>query len=393
MARIVVGLSGGVDSSVAALRLKEEGHEVIGMFMKNWHDGSVTLNNECPWVEDSNDALELAETLGVPFQTIDLSAEYHERIVEGMFAEYERGRTPNPDVLCNREIKFDLFLKAALRLKADAVATGHYCRKEVDADGYYRLLEGADPNKDQSYFLCQVTQEQLHYARFPLGELNKDEVRDIARENGLPTAEKKDSQGLCFIGKISLPEFLSQRLTPQKGEILEVPRTDPVLKEPVPEGAAPKTLPVEELTSPYEFGSALTEKVGEHQGAHFFTVGQRKGIGVGGKEEPLFVLERDVERNILYVGEGTDHPGLFRSGLFIPDADLHWVRPDQELSAGEHARYQMRIRHRQPLQTATLYRKEDGIHVLFDERQRGIAAGQFAAWYREGELIGSGVIA
>lgn len=377
---------------MAALRLKEEGHEVIGLFMKNWHDGSVTLNNECPWVEDSNDALEVAEVLGIPFQTIDLSQEYHERIVDRMFAEYEKGRTPNPDVLCNREIKFDLFLKAALQLKADAVATGHYCRKERDEDGNYRLLEGVDPNKDQSYFLCQVTQEQLHYARFPLGGLSKEEVRNIAREKGLPTAEKKDSQGLCFIGKISLPDFLSQRLTPKKGEIREVSQEDPVLKEPVLAGEEGNADPAT-LSAPFAFDQADTRVVGEHRGAHFFTVGQRKGIGVGGKDEPLFVLERDVEKNILYVGEGTDHPGLYRPGLFVPSEDLHWVRPDQELAIGENARYDLRIRHRQPLQKATLHRKEEGIHVIFDERQRGIAAGQFAAWYRNGELLGSGVIA
>ncbi len=393
MARIVVGLSGGVDSSVAALLLKQEGHEVIGLFMKNWHDGSVTLNNECPWVEDSNDALELAETLGIPFQAIDLSEAYRERIVEEMFAEYERGRTPNPDILCNREIKFDPFLKAALRLGAEEVATGHYCRKDITEDGYYRLLEGKDPQKDQSYFLCQVSQDQLARIRFPIGDLQKEEVRAIAREHGLPTAEKKDSQGLCFIGKISLPDFLSQRLEERKGEIREVPKEDPVLKETVPVGGDPEDPEtLAEWTAPYPFDRANSKVVGEHAGAHFFTVGQRKGIGVGGKDEPLFVLERDVETNILYVGQGNDHPGLYRQGLFIPGSALHWVRPDLEVPIGGKERYEVRIRHQQPLQGAMLYRTEDGVHIIFDEKQRGIAAGQFAAWYQEGELIGSGVI-
>lgn len=392
MARIVVGLSGGVDSSSAALLLKEEGHEVIGLFMKNWHDGSMTLNGECPWVEDSNDALEVAETLDIPYQAIDLSEAYRERIVEQMFAEYRRGRTPNPDILCNREIKFDPFLKAALRLNADAVATGHYCRKVVDKNGQHRLLQGKDPNKDQSYFLCQVSQDQLQYLRFPLGEYQKEEVRELARKKGLPTAEKKDSQGLCFIGKISLPDFLSQRLEPKEGEIWEVPKDDPVLMEELSPGAEVNSRSAERYTKPFSFQEAQSERVGRHQGAHFFTVGQRKGIGVGGKAEPLFVLERDVNKNILYVGQGTDHPGLYRPGLFIPDEALHWVRQDLELPLGSVARYEVRIRHRQPLQKAQLVRVPEGMQVLFDQRQRGIAAGQFAAWYQDGELIGSGVI-
>ncbi|MFB6257229.1 MAG: tRNA 2-thiouridine(34) synthase MnmA, partial [Flavobacteriales bacterium] len=339
-----------------------------------------------------NDALEVAETLGIPYQAIDLSEAYRERIVEQMFDEYRRGRTPNPDILCNREIKFDPFLKAALRLNADAVATGHYCRKVVDNAGHHRLLEGKDPNKDQSYFLCQITQEQLQYIRFPLGEYDKEEVRAIARKKGLPTAEKKDSQGLCFIGKISLPEFLSQRLEPKEGAILEVPKDDPVLMEEIPAGGETEPPSPEALTEPFPFQKAQSHQVGRHQGAHFFTVGQRKGIGVGGKAEPLFVLERDVEQNLLYVGQGTDHPGLYRPGLFVPDEALHWVRPDQELPIGSSARYEVRIRHRQPLQKARLVRTEKGVHVLFDKRQRGIAAGQSAAWYQDGELMGSGVI-
>lgn len=393
MARIVVGLSGGVDSSVAALLLKEKGHEVIGLFMKNWHDGTGTLDNECPWVEDSNDALEVAETLGIPYQAIDLSETYRQRIVEQMFAEYRRGRTPNPDILCNREIKFGPFLEAALQLGAEGIATGHYCRRSTDRRGVHHLLAGVDPKKDQSYFLSRITQEQLGYADFPLGELQKEEVREIARKKGLPTAEKKDSQGLCFIGKISLPDFLGQRLESKKGTIHEVSKEDPVLSPVVEEG--PDQAMLEDpslLTRSYPFGEAETTVVGKHNGAHFFTVGQRKGIGVGGKQEPLFVLERDVEKNILYVGQGTDHPGLYRPGLFLPEESLHWVRPDLELPVGERARYQMRIRHQQPLQDVNLHRSQEGMHVLFDKRQRGIASGQFAAWYDGDELIGSGVI-
>ncbi len=395
MPRVVVGLSGGVDSSVAAYLLQQQGYEVIGLFMKNWHDDSVTLSDECPWLEDSNDALAVAEKLGIPFQTIDLSREYKTRIVDYMFAEYEVGRTPNPDVLCNREIKFDIFLEKALKLKADFVATGHYCRKDVfdTPEGpVYRLLSGKDGNKDQSYFLCQLQQQQLAKALFPIGELTKPEVRQIAAELDLVTAGKKDSQGLCFIGKVKLPVFLQQQLAPKTGDIIELPATAAVFRERVLAGGH-QDLALQ--TAPYVFAPEMGEKVGEHHGAHFYTIGQRRGLNVGGKAEPLFVIGTDTTANVVYVGMGDQHPGLYRPGLFIPNEDLHWVRPDLALTPGETRRFLARIRYRQPLQGATLSRQEAGLYVLFDQPQRGITPGQFTAWYDlEGEeLIGSGVIA
>jgi tRNA-specific 2-thiouridylase len=216
VARVVVGLSGGVDSSVAALLMQQAGHEVIGIFMRNWNDASPTLEQECPWIEDSNDALLVAEKLGIPFQVLDLSQEYKVRIVDYMFAEYQAGRTPNPDVLCNREIKFDLFLEAARRLGADFIATGHYARVEQDDQARYRLRAGLDAGKDQSYFLCQLSQDQLSKALFPIGGLQKSEVRRLAAEAGLVTAAKRDSQGLCFIGHVRLPDFLQQQLKPRE---------------------------------------------------------------------------------------------------------------------------------------------------------------------------------
>ncbi|MBS1486689.1 MAG: tRNA 2-thiouridine(34) synthase MnmA [Bacteroidetes bacterium] len=389
MKRVVVGLSGGVDSSVAAYLLKEQGYEVIGMFMKNWHDDSVTLSTECPWLDDSNDAMIVAQHLGIPFQTIDLSKEYKERIVDYMFAEYEAGRTPNPDVLCNREIKFDIFLKAAVKLGADFVATGHYARKdETQANGekIYRLLAGKDPNKDQSYFLCQLTQEQLAKALFPVGELLKPEVRAIAKKAGLATAEKKDSQGLCFIGKVHLPDFLQQQLEPKKGQVIEVPASSPLFKD------KPDQNNWEAATEPYHFLPDSGQVVGEHQGAHFYTIGQRRGLNLGGFEKPLFVIGTDTKKNILYTGMGEDHPGLFRKGLFIPSADVHWVRPDLKLAVGDSKKYLARIRYRQPLEACTLHLKENGLSIIFDKPQRGITPGQFAAWYEGDELIGSGVI-
>jgi tRNA-specific 2-thiouridylase len=399
MKRVVVGMSGGVDSSVAAYLLKEQGYEVIGLFMKNWHDDSVVISRECPWLEDSNDALIVAQKLGIPFQTIDLSKEYKARIVDYMFAEYERGRTPNPDVLCNREIKFDIFLKTALRLGADFVATGHYCRKDSfqDADGItrYRLLAGKDANKDQSYFLCQLSQEQLSRALFPIGELQKSEVRQIAREQNLATAEKKDSQGLCFVGKVRLPEFLQQKLAPKEGRIVEIPAEAELYAHLLALSGTeqePETN-LSRITAPYLYRPEMGRVAGTHRGAHYFTIGQRKGLNVGGTPRPLFVIATDTKENVVYVGQGDDHPGLYREGLFITRGDTHWVRPDLQLSAGEKAAYQVRIRYRQPLEQAVLYQQEEGIYVHFERPQRGVAAGQFAAWYREGELIGSGVIA
>lgn len=392
MKRVVVGLSGGVDSSVAAYLLKEQGYEVISLFMKNWHDESVTISNECPWIDDSNDAMAVAVKLGIPFQTIDLSKEYKERIVDYMFSEYQAGRTPNPDVLCNREIKFDIFLKAALRLKADYVATGHYCQKEmIEKDGkqIYRLLAGADKNKDQSYFLCQLSQEQLSRALFPIGGLQKPEVRRIAAEIGLDTAEKKDSQGLCFVGKIKLPDFLQQQLKPKKGKIIEIPAE--AVKEKVKVNASANTL--EELTEEFHFTEDLGKVVGEHNGAHYFTIGQRKGLNVGGTPLPLFVLATDVEKNIIYTGQGENHPGLYRKGLKIKNADVHWIREDLRMQLSEEREYLLRIRYRQKLEKATLIQKQDEMFILFENPQRGIAAGQFAAWYDGEELVGSGVIA
>jgi len=397
--RVVVGLSGGVDSSVAAHLLLEQGYEVIGMFMKNWHDESVTISNECPWMEDSTDAMLVADKLGIPFQAIDLSNEYKDRIVDYMFAEYEAGRTPNPDILCNREIKYDIFLKAAEKLKADYVATGHYCRREeieVDSKPVYRLLAGADDNKDQSYFLCQLNQEQLAKALFPIGHLQKSDVRQIAKEQDLITANKKDSQGLCFIGKVRLPEFLQQQLKPKKGDILVIPPDlAQFAKQQVPAGIGPEDFDQEtlkEICLPDKYTSSQGKKIAEHNGAHYYTVGQRKGLHVGGTGKPLFVIATDTVDNIIYTGLGEDHPGLMRNGLFVPLEEVHWIREDLKLTPGESARYLSRIRYRQPLTVATLVMKEEGLYVLFDVPQKGIASGQFVAWYEGEECIGSGTI-
>lgn len=395
MERVVVGLSGGVDSSVAAYLLKEAGYEVVGLFMKNWHDESVTLEAECPWIEDSNDALLVAQKLGIPFQTIDLSAEYKERIVEYMFAEYEKGRTPNPDVLCNREIKFDIFLKAALKLKADFIATGHYCQKaeaKVNGKKVYRLIAGADRNKDQSYFLCQLNQDQLSKALFPIGHLQKAEVREIAKKLDLITAEKKDSQGLCFVGKVRLPDFLQQQLQPKNGEIVEIPATSEVFTQ-LPDFSSYNGLADKKVaTRKYEFTPQDGEVVGQHIGAHYYTIGQRKGLNVGGKPEPLFVIGTDTDLNVVYTGMGHDHPGLNRKGLFVKNPDVHWVRDDLRLCSGESLKVEARIRYRQALEKATIYQEKDGLYVIFENEQRGVAAGQFVAWYVNEELLGSGVI-
>ena len=388
MKRVVVGLSGGVDSSVAALLLKEQGYEVIGMFMRNWHDESVTLHNECPWIDDSNDALIVAEKLGIPFHVIDLSSEYKDRIVNYMFAEYKAGRTPNPDVLCNREIKFDPFLKAAIRLKADYVATGHYCQKdtlEIDGKTTYQLLSGADRNKDQSYFLCQLNQQQLAKVLFPIGHLQKSEVRALAKKADLITAEKKDSQGLCFVGKISLPDFLQQQLKPLKGDVVEIPENHPAYKtvrENTPES----------LSEKFAYSPSDGKIVGEHQGAHYFTIGQRKGLRIGGIVESLFVIDTDVEKNIIYTGQGEKHPGLYRKALRISSENIHWIRPDLILSPGEDCEYRVRIRYRQPLEKARLIQKTNALYIVFENPQKGITPGQFAAWYNKEELVGSGVI-
>ncbi len=394
MKRVIVGLSGGVDSSVAAYLLKEQGYEVIGLFMKNWHDDSVTISDECPWLDDSNDALLVAEKLGIPFQTVDLSEQYKEKIVDYMFNEYEKGRTPNPDVLCNREIKFDVFLKIALSLGADYVATGHYCRKDTivkDGKEIHRLLAGKDANKDQSYFLCQLSQEQLSKTLFPVGELLKPEVREIAAAQDLVTADKKDSQGLCFIGKVRLPEFLQQKLQPKQGDIIEIPSSESkYLHEPTEFTSKKEEL--EFLSAKYRYNSNEGKVVGKHQGAHYYTKGQRKGLAVGGTPKPLFVIETDVETNIIYTGQGKNHPGLYRKALFISNDELHWVREDLKLKVDEELEVMARIRYRQPLYKATLYMVDSGMYVVFKNKQSAITEGQFVAWYINDELVGSGVI-
>ena len=393
--RIVVGLSGGVDSSVAAYLLKQQGHEVIGLFMRNWNDASVTLEDECPWVEDSNDALLVAQKLGIPFQVIDMSELYKERIVDYMFAEYEKGRTPNPDILCNREVKFDVFLQTALSLGADKVATGHYARVSsfVDERGkeIYQLLAGKDNNKDQSYFLCQLNQNQLSKALFPIGELTKPEVREIAREIGLVTADKKDSQGLCFIGKVSLPIFLQQQLIPKEGEIVEIfsdykefHKEKPVFETKLDE--------LKYLSKKIKYQKEDGKVIGKHQGAQFFTIGQSKGLGIGGHKESCFIIDRDMENNILFVGEGKDFPGLYRKALKINNDEVHWVREDLRLKNGESMKIKARIRYRQPLEDAVFYQYEEGFFIEFENPQSAIAEGQFAAWYQGEELLGSGVI-
>ncbi|MBJ2175283.1 tRNA 2-thiouridine(34) synthase MnmA [Aureibaculum sp. A20] len=394
MKRVVVGLSGGVDSSVAAYLLKEQGYEVIGLFMKNWHDDSVTISNECPWLEDSNDAMLVAEKLGIPFQVVDLSEEYKERIVDYMFREYEIGRTPNPDVLCNREIKFDVFLKIALELGADYVATGHYCRKgiiENNGKETYQLLAGKDVNKDQSYFLCQLSQEQLATTLFPIGELTKPEVRKIANELDLITAEKKDSQGLCFIGKVRLPEFLQQKLQPKEGTIVQIPNDAPVFNRSQTKFESKEEELVYKATK-YEYHLNDGKVVGKHQGAHYFTKGQRKGLAVGGTVEPLFVIETDVKDNIIYTGEGKNHKGLYRNVLFVNNNEIHWVREDLVLKNGEQLQVKARIRYRQALENATIYKMNGGLYVEFENQQSAITEGQFVSWYQDDELLGSGVI-
>lgn len=389
MARVVVGLSGGVDSSVAAYLLKQQGYEVIGLFMRNWHDTTGTLEGDCPWYDDQVFAELVAKRLDIPFRFVDLSEEYKKRVVDYMFSEYEQGRTPNPDVLCNREIKFDVFLKEALKMGADFVATGHYCRKAeevINGRTVYRLLAGADKNKDQSYFLCQLTQEQLRYALFPIGDMQKPQVREIAQEQKLATAKRKDSQGICFVGKVDLPVFLQQQIAAKQGNVHEIlPTWRGYGKEIAEDDLAA-------LAEPFRYTVRDGKKIGVHNGAHFYTIGQRKGLGIGGRKESLFIIATDVKENVIYVGEGDVHPGLYRRALRILPEDVHWVEPSERMQVGERRRYQVRIRYRQPLQQAEIICREEGLYILFDEPQRGIAAGQFAAWYDGEVLVGSGVI-
>ena len=470
--KVCIGLSGGVDSSVAALLLKQQGYDVFALFMQNWHDASTTLHGDCEWEEDRFVAEMVARKIGIPFYFVDLSEEYRQRVVDYMFDEYEKGRTPNPDVLCNREIKFDAFLKCAKKLGADYVATGHYCRKETveGAEGpVHRILAGSDPNKDQSYFLCQLTQEQLSQAMFPIGDIIKPEVRRLAHEADLPSADKKDSQGICFVGKVDLPTFLQQKLKPCEGDVVEVydayyaeneqyiymkntlasllvneSESVKMITDYVSEDKASQTASVgcpfsaekiaalsdEELlrlsepvryeiefkTETYRSGKKHIKKtrykenpfgkiVGKHDGAQFYTIGQRKGLNIGGHKDSIFVIETDIPKNIIYVGEGHKHKGLSRSCLRISPEEIHWIREDLKMQIGDIRRYKVRIRYRQPLQDATLIMRENGLYILFDAPQRGITPGQFAAWYMpvestlatgykdtSMELVGSGVI-
>ena len=394
MKRVVVGLSGGVDSSVAAYLLKQQGYEVIGLFMKNWHDDSVTISEECPWLEDSNDAMLVAQKLNIPFQTVDLSQQYQKRIVDYMFREYKMGRTPNPDILCNREIKFDVFMKIALDLGADFVATGHYCRKttqSIKGKEVYSLLSGKDTNKDQSYFLCQLSQAQLAKTLFPIGEILKPDVRKIAAQQDLITADKRDSQGLCFIGKVRLPEFLQQQLAPKKGTIVEI-ASDSQKYNLTPSSFSSEMERLQFLSTKISYSTADGKVVGEHQGAHYFTNGQRKGLAVGGTKEPLFVIATDVNENVIYTGQGKNHPGLYRSGLFVKQDEIHWIRKDLSILEGETLEVMARIRYRQKLEKATLHQTPMGMYVIFDNPQSAITQGQFVAWYQEGQCLGSGVI-
>jgi len=392
--KVIVGLSGGVDSSVSALLLKEQGYEVIGLFMKNWHDESLTISNDCPWLEDSNDAMLVANKLNIPFQTIDLSKEYQSRIINYMFDEYKMGKTPNPDILCNREIKFDIFLKLALNLGADYVATGHYCQVESfnkNNKKIFRLLSGEDHLKDQSYFLCQLTQKQLSKVIFPIGKLTKKEVREIAKKNDLITAEKKDSQGLCFVGKVKLPDFLKQKLTPKKGKVIKVENNFISYDKEESDFESNKSF-LEFLCTPKNFSETDGEFIGYHNGAFFYTVGQRKGLDIGGFKDPLFVLTKDIDKNILYVGMGSDHPALFKKALFVSKKDIHWVRNDLTIQPNQSMEVYFRVRYRQPLEKGKIFMYSNGLFILFDRPISSIASGQFASWYIENELIGSGVI-
>lgn len=394
--RVVIGLSGGVDSSVAAWLLKERGYDVAGLFMKNWHDTTGLLQSDCHWEDDIMFAEMVARKLDIPFFSVDLSIPYRQRVVDYMFSEYEKGRTPNPDVLCNREIKFDSFADEARKLGGDYVATGHYCRKgviETSGKKVFSLLCGKDGNKDQSYFLCQLNQEQLGYALFPIGDLTKPEVREIADKLGLATAHRKDSQGICFVGKVHLPTFLQQKLRAKKGSVIEIPFDfrHKLWDAGLPENDIDDSFLIS-ASQPHHYNSGSGKIIGEHEGAHFFTIGQRKGINIGGYKEPLFVLGIDITDNLLFTGEGQSHPGLYRKGLFVSSDEIHWIRTDLAMGEGETREYDVRIRYRQPLQKARLFRRKDGMYIIFNKLQRGIAPGQFAAWYDGEELLGSGVI-
>ena len=393
MKKVIVGLSGGVDSSVSALLLKQQGYEVIGLFMKNWHDESVTISDECPWLDDSNDAMLIAQKIGIPFQTVDLSKQYQSRIIDYMFNEYEKGRTPNPDILCNREIKFDIFLNIAIGLGADYIATGHYCQTDKISIGnkkIYRLLAGIDKKKDQSYFLCQLNQKQLSKSIFPIGHLTKSEVRFLAKKNDLITADKKDSQGLCFVGKVKLPDFLKQRLIPKKGHVIKIDSQCKSLKIDVSGKKLDEELDL--LSNPFSFSPKDGDIIGDHNGAYYFTIGQRKGLNIGGFSKPLFVLQTDIFKNIVYVGMGESHPALFRRALFVKNNDIHWVREDLKIKYNESLKVHFRVRYRQSLHLGIIYNFKKGLYILFDKPISSVTSGQFVCWYHNEELIGSGVI-
>jgi len=413
----------------------------------------------------------VARKIGIPFYFVDLSKEYRKRVVDYMFDEYSKGRTPNPDILCNREIKFDAFLKAAKSLGADMVATGHYCRKEqardsegklltnTDGEPVWSLLEGIDPGKDQSYFLCQLNQEQLSQALFPIGHLLKREVREIAAAAELPSADKKDSQGICFVGKVDLPVFLQQKLQSREGDVIEVydayyegnalyQEQKRILESLSRDGKSIRmvtsyisedndgsgtacndfdpsiiaALSDDELqclseavkyklcfeTDVYRSGKHHIKKtrfkenpfgriVGKHDGAQFYTIGQRKGLNIGGHKDSIFVIDTDIQTNIIYVGEGHTHKGLSRSCLKLNNDELHWIREDLCMTIGEVRRFRVRIRYRQPLQDAWAICRESGTYLVFDAPQRGIAPGQYAALYladgsEAPEMAASGLI-
>ncbi len=391
MKRVVIGLSGGVDSSVAAYLLKQQGYEVIALFMINWHDRTGSITGQCTWEDDAIIAEMVSKKLDIPFHIVDLSKHYKQKVVDYMFDQYSKGLTPNPDVLCNREIKFDIFIDECMKYNADFVATGHYCQKaELKKDGelIHRLIVGNDSNKDQSYFLCQLNQQQLSKAIFPIGHLEKSEVRKIAAQQNLPTATRKDSQGICFVGKVDLPTFLQQQLEAKDGNVIEISAEFITKKKNIEK--TPENF--KKLCFQFPYKPWNGKEIGKHRGAYFYTVGQRKGLNIGGHTQPLFIIATDVNRNIIYVGEGTDHPGLYRYGLFIEAQEMHWIREDLKMKIGDTQEYDLRIRYRQALEKATLYCKEEGTYIIFENEQRGITSGQFAAWYKNNELIGSGTI-
>jgi len=379
--KVIIALSGGVDSSVAAYLLKKKGFDVIALFMKIWHQNNS--QKECPWKEDSSYAMEVAEKLNIPFHIVDLSKEYENRIVNYMFEEYSLGRTPNPDILCNKEIKFDVFLKYALQLKAKYIATGHYCIKRKEKDNY-RLISGKDKNKDQSYFLCQLNQKQLSKILFPIGEMKKEDVRKLAKKINLPTATRKDSQGLCFVGKIKLPEFLSSKLPKKIGKIIEIPFNSKIYKKEKKE--------ITEESKKIIYTEYDGKIIGNHNGAHFFTIGQRKRLNIGGKKKPLFVISTDVQRNIVFVGMGENHPGLYQNSLRMKKSKINWIRDDLKLDDNEQKEFLIRTRYRQKLTKGIIISKKDNVYIRFQKPQKSITPGQFASWYLKNELIGSGII-